>query len=85
MHERFQILNARKNDELQKTNSLMNDSNEIYGACRHNPNFHRYSLRQTSSTDEEHQSSEKSDETLIFGTQRMVTSFCVPCDAEKNI
>jgi GIY-YIG catalytic domain len=45
--ERLAILKqSRKNPD-----SLINSCNEIYGACRHNPKFHRYKSR-TPSTDE---------------------------------
>jgi hypothetical protein len=45
--ERLEILKqSRKNPE-----SLINSCNEIYGACRHNPKFHRY-LSRIPSTDE---------------------------------
>jgi hypothetical protein len=45
--ERLEILKqSRKNPK-----SLINSCNEIYGACRHNPKFHRYDSR-TPSTDE---------------------------------
>jgi GIY-YIG catalytic domain len=45
--ERLEILKqARKNPE-----SLINSCNEIYGACRHKPKFHRYKSRNPS-TDE---------------------------------
>ena len=32
--------------------SLINSNNEIYGACRHKPRFHRYVKQTTPSTDE---------------------------------
>jgi hypothetical protein len=45
--ERLEILKqSRKNP-----NSLINSCNEIYGACRHHPKFHRYTCRPPS-TDE---------------------------------
>jgi GIY-YIG catalytic domain len=45
--ERIEILKQSKKD----SNSLINSCNEIYGACRHKPKFHRYVSR-TPSTDE---------------------------------
>jgi hypothetical protein len=45
--ERLEILKQSKKD----SKSLINSCNEIYGACRHNPKFHRYESR-TPSTDE---------------------------------
>jgi hypothetical protein len=45
--ERIEILKqSRKNPK-----SLINSCNEIYGACRHNPKFHRY-ISRTPGTDE---------------------------------
>ena len=45
--ERLEILKQSRKDP----NSIINSCNEIYGACRHNPKFHRYE-KQTPSTDE---------------------------------
>ena len=38
MKERLEILKAMK----QQPKRLINSSNELYGACRHRPVFHRY-------------------------------------------
>ena len=40
MRERQEIYKANKHEK----DKLMNSGTEIYGACRHNPTFHRYSL-----------------------------------------
>jgi hypothetical protein len=45
--ERIEILKQSKKDPK----SLINSCNEIYGACRHHPKFHRYKSR-SPSTDE---------------------------------
>ena len=39
---------------------MINSASELYGACRHRPSFHRYSITQHTSTDEGHTSPEKS-------------------------
>ncbi len=31
-----------KKEKQNNTNYLINSLNELYGACRHNPKFHRY-------------------------------------------
>ena len=40
--ERIEIHKAMKNDKENDTNFLINSLNEVHGACRHNPKFHRY-------------------------------------------
>ena len=40
--ERIEIYKAMKRDKENNTNFLINSLNEVYGACRHNPKFHRY-------------------------------------------
>ena len=50
--ERLEIYKAMKNDKENNTNFLINSSNELYGACRHNPRFHRYCSIVPQSTDE---------------------------------
>ena len=45
--ERLEILRAARSNP----DKLINSCNEIYGACRHKPRFHRY-CKQTTSTDE---------------------------------
>ena len=32
--------------------TMINSTTEIYGACRHNPDFHRYCVPATASTDD---------------------------------
>lgn len=46
--ERLEILKQSRKDP----HSLINSCNEIYGACRHNPKFHRYDKHNNPSTDE---------------------------------
>jgi hypothetical protein len=41
--------------------NLINQRTEIYGACRHLPNFHRYCVPATVSTDDEVSTSERID------------------------
>ena len=48
MKERFEILRAKKKDP----NKLINRCNEIYGACRHKPRFHRFEQKTFPGTDE---------------------------------
>ena len=48
MAEKLEILKASKK-EPQK---LINARNEIYGGCRHNTKFHRYTKNRTPSTDD---------------------------------
>ena len=46
------------NEERQSSREedLINSASELYGACRHRPSFHRYSITQPTSTDEGHTS-----------------------------
>ena len=53
MKERLHILNGLEKDKTAKKKLLINSSNELYGACRHKPDFHRYQICQPVSTDEE--------------------------------
>ena len=48
MKERRIILDRHN----RSPNELINSRTEIYGACRHNPNFHRYCVPATASTDD---------------------------------
>ena len=41
-----------KKDKEDNTNFLINSLNEVYGACRHNPKFHRYCTIIPKSADE---------------------------------
>ena len=63
MKERPFILNAMRKDDFMNKNLLINNSNELYGACRHRTRFHRFmkNITPTPSTDEGHSSPEKSD------------------------
>lgn len=51
MKEKLEIIKANNVDKNLKLRKLVNSSNEIYGACRHWPKFHRFAISQTSSTD----------------------------------
>ena len=42
MKERLYIHKAMQKDKVNNTHLLINSSNELYGACRHKPKFHRY-------------------------------------------
>ena len=54
--ERLAILKATRKDP----NIVINNNNEIYGACRHKPWFHRYPKRQnTAGTDESYKKDER--------------------------
>ena len=49
MQERLAIMNAMK----EEPNDIINENDELYGACRHNAMFHRYINKQaTASTDQ---------------------------------
>jgi hypothetical protein len=48
MKERLLILKTSRGKDAQK---LINSNHEIYGACRHNTKFHRYSKLTTSTDD----------------------------------
>ena len=50
--ERIEICKAMKKDKEDKTNFLINSLNEVCGACRHNPKFHRYCTITPKSADE---------------------------------
>jgi GIY-YIG catalytic domain len=71
--ERLEILKlSRKNPE-----SLINSCNEIYGACRHNPKFHRYKSR-TPSTDE----SNKDERVTLTYVDTATNMMCGKCLTE---
>jgi len=48
----FQKMLGLKKNHDKKLTSLVNPNNEIYGACRHRPRFHRCAKQTTPSTDE---------------------------------
>ena len=60
MKERLIILEEMRKGKAAGTRHLINSASELYGACRHRPSFHRYSVTQPTSTDEGHTSPEKS-------------------------
>jgi GIY-YIG catalytic domain len=69
--ERLEILkHLRKAPE-----SLINSHNEIYGACRHNPKFHRYKSR-SPSTDESNKD-ERVTLTDITTQRNMMCGVCL--------
>ena len=95
MRERLSIIKALKRDKNLKTKDVINSNNEIYGACRHKPKFHRYARLQTASTDEGLKSPERSDKEILFSSPNYSYSpesdqiskhLCVPCSplVEKN-
>ena len=49
MKERLEILKALGDNSEKR---LINSNNELYGACRHKPKFHRYTTTTNSSTDD---------------------------------
>ena len=62
---------------------MINSNNEIYGACRHKPKFHRYALLQKASTDEGLTSPKRSDKDRLLGSptyNNCGTQLCVPCN-----
>ena len=60
MKERIIILEEMRKGKAAGKRHLINSASELYGACRHKPSFHRYSITQPTSTDEGHTSPEKS-------------------------
>ena len=68
MSERLEILKARRLDKILNTKKMINSSNEIYGACRHKPKFHRFTCSQTSSTDEGLKSPERGAKKFSFSS-----------------
>ena len=50
MKERLEIL--KFSDKNKNQNKLINTCGEIYGACRHKTRFHRYTMNNTTSTDD---------------------------------
>ena len=71
MVERREIQKMSKKDPEH----LINYSSEIYGACRHNPNFHRYK-KLAVSTDELGKSEKVNSVTQDSFHSQM---WCVPC------
>ena len=65
MKERLLILNAL-GDKMDKKR-LINSNNELYGACRHKPKFHRYTTY-NSSADEGQTSPERDAETTVISS-----------------
>ena len=59
MKERIFILGEIRKCKDSGRKYLINSASELYGACRHKPSFHRYSVTKTS-TDEGQISPEKS-------------------------
>jgi GIY-YIG catalytic domain len=74
--ERIEILKHSKKDPK----TLINSCNEIYGACRHKPRFHRYKSR-TPSTDES-TIDEKVTPTNLQSTTDESISWCGKCLTE---
>ena len=71
--ERIEILKHSKKDP----NSLINSCNEIYGACRHKPKFHRYVSRNPS-TDE----SKKDERVTLNQSNNTNNMMCGKCLTE---
>ena len=66
MKERLAILDALGDNEGKKR--LINSNNEVYGACRHKPKFHRFT-HYTSSTDDGQKSPERGRTSSIISSQ----------------
>ena len=62
MKERLEIFKALK--EKGNSKKVINSNNELYGACRHKPRFHRY-LNYNSSTDDGRTSPERVNESAV--------------------
>ena len=62
MKERLEIFKALK--EKGNSKKVINSNNELYGACRHKPRFHRY-LNYNSSTDDGRTIPERVNESVV--------------------
>jgi hypothetical protein len=71
--ERLEILKH----SMKNPKSLINSCNEIYGACRHNPKFHRYNSR-SPSTDE----STKDERVTLTDDTTKINMMCGKCLTE---
>ena len=77
MKERIFILGEMRKCKESGKKHLINSASELYGACRHKPNFHRYSVTKTS-TDEGQISPEKSvsDDVNSYSPPNSPCSLC---------
>ena len=73
MQQRLIIYDKMKKDKSRPKQKLINTGTELYGACRHHPEFHRFALPKLS-TDE----GVNPEKGLISGK-----SIC-PCGKKKN-
>ena len=89
MKERLMILTQTKKDPTK----VINSSNELYGACRHKPRFHRYPETTTPSVLMTNRSSERVKPGITVGTPPVMPdrkmSLCIyiphtPTEAELN-
>ena len=61
MRERLEIYKALEKDKKNGTCNVINSRNELYGACRHIPRFHRYKNINDFSADEAKMAEKGSD------------------------
>ena len=76
MKERRIILN-RSNKSPE---SLINNRTEIYGACRHNPDFHRYCVPATAITDDRLNSEKIERNNSPISTDNSLVEICTGMD-----
>ena len=90
MQERLFIYKALRNEKQKHL--VINSANELFGACRHKPNFHRFNMLQNPSADDGQTSPEKSfsegystNFNQTVATNQMsstVGTFCTPVTVE---
>ena len=93
MQERLFIYKALRDEKKKKL--VINSANEMFGACRHKPNFHRFNMLQNPSADEGQTSPEKSfsegnytnsNQTVatnqMSGTVETIGTVCIPVTVE---
>ena len=85
MQERLEIHKAILEEKKNGTFNLINSAHELYGACRHKTQFHRFEPLQPPSADEGQTCSENSEgeniSTAPSNSQRLV-QFCKPVTVE---
>ena len=65
---------------------LINSNNELYGACRHKPRFHRYLTNCTPhSTDDKRRSSERVDTSVLTNSQNSLGTISTDFGLENDL
>ena len=81
MQERLEIHKAILKEKKNQTFNLLNSAHELYGACRHKTQFHRFEPLQPLNADEELTGSENSEDKNISTTHlrlRQLAQYCEP-------